>query len=284
MLELSADGERVVVDYGPVHMNIQAWSGGDLNLDVAKKGGQRATELLDEVAQYQAVIKQKSRLLRVSKGLPPVVSRMIESSKIVDDPDFTPLAVVAGTFADFVADYMLEQGAGKVIVDNGGDIAIRVPAGESIRIGIRSDLSSSTTTHVITINGDMGIGGVCTSGLGGRSLTLGIASAAVALSPSASLADAAATLLGNATFIDSPKVKRVLAESIYPDTDIRGLLVVTEVEPLSGEEIEKALSLGEKKAQELLNKQVITGAFIAVQGETRNIGNIGALISPLNRD
>ena len=46
--------------------------------------------------------------------------------------------------------------------------------------------------------------------------------------------------------------------------------------------IEKALSLGEKKAQELLNKQVITGAFIAVQGDTRKIGNIGALISPLN--
>jgi hypothetical protein len=128
----------------------------------------------------------------------------------------------------------------------------------------------------------MGIGGVCTSGLGGRSLTLGIASAAVALSPSASLADGAATLLGNVTYIDSPKVKRMLAESIYPDTDVRGLMVVTEVEPLSDEEIEKALSLGEKKAQELLNKQVITGAFIAVQGDTRKIGNIGALISPLN--
>ena len=282
MVELSADGERVVVDYGPVHMNIWAWNGGGLNLDVAKKGGERVAGLLDEVAQYQVVIKQKSRLLRVSRVLPPIVARMIESSKVVDDPDFTPLATVAGTFADFVADHILDSGADKVIVDNGGDIAIRVPPGESIRIGIRSDLSSTTTTHVITINGDMGIGGVCTSGLGGRSLTLGIATAAVALSPSASLADGAATLLGNVTYIDSPKVKRMLAESIYPDTDVRGLMVVTEVEPLSDEEIEKALSLGEKKAQELLNKQVITGAFIAVQGDTRNIGNIGALISPLN--
>lgn len=281
MVELSADGERVVVDYGPVHMNIRAWSGGNLNLNVAKKGGQRAAELLEEVSQYQTLIKQKSRLLRVSKGLPSVVARMIESSKIVADPDFTPLAVVAGTFADFVADYMLELGADKAIVDNGGDIAIRVPPGDSIKIGIRSDLSSTTTTHAITINGDMGIGGVCTSGLGGRSFTLGIASAAVALSRSASLADAAATLLGNATYIDSPKVKRVLAESIYPDTDIRGLLVVTEIEPLSGEEIDKALRLGEIKAQEILGKQVIKGAFIAVQGKTKKIGNIGALISPL---
>ena len=63
MIELSADGGKVVVDYGPVHMNIRAWSGGDLNLDAAKKGGKRAAELLDEVAQCQAVIKQKSRLL-----------------------------------------------------------------------------------------------------------------------------------------------------------------------------------------------------------------------------
>jgi ApbE superfamily uncharacterized protein (UPF0280 family) len=111
----------------------------------------------------------------------------------------------------------------------------------------------------------MGIGGVATSGLGGRSFTKGIASAATVLSQSASLADAAATVIGNSTHVEDPSIKRSLAERIYPDTDIAGEWVTTEVGKLSQEKIEEALRNGLSKADSICQKGFIKAALVAVK-------------------
>jgi ApbE superfamily uncharacterized protein (UPF0280 family) len=125
------------------------------------------------------------------------------------------------------------------------------------------------------------MGGVATSGLGGRSFTKGIASAATVLSQSASLADAAATVIGNFTHVEDPGIKRSLAERIYPDTDIAGEWVTTEVGRLSQEKIEEALRNGLSKAYSICQKGFIKAALVAVRGHVVWTDSLGPLLRRL---
>ena len=103
------------------------------------------------------------------------------------------------------------------------------------------------------------------SGLGGRSFTKGIASAVTVLSEDASLADAAATVIGNLTNVEDPAIKRVFPETVYPDTDIPGEWVTESVGDLSPQKIEEALENGLAEAYRIYRKGHIKGAFIAVK-------------------
>ena len=127
----------------------------------------------------------------------------------------------------------------------------------------------------------MGIGGVATSGLGGRSFTKGIASAATALSKSAALADAAATVIGNFTNVDDPRIRRSLAERIYPETDIIGEWVTTEVRGSSQEKIEEAVKEGLSKAHSICKRRLIKGALIAVKNRVAWTDSLDSLLIKL---
>ena len=107
---------------------------------------------------------------------------------------------------------------------------------------------------------------MATSGLGGRSLTRGIASAATVVAQTASLADAAATAVANASFLEDAQVWRRRAEELDPYTDIAGLDVTVKVGPLSEEKKSQALAQAIQKAEDLVRREVILGAFVAVQG------------------
>ena len=110
------------------------------------------------------------------------------------------MAAVAGTIADATADFLAESGLTRVIVNNGGDVAVRLAEGEKVSVGIRPDVNRPRVSHRLLLAPEMDIGGVCTSGLGGRSFTRGIASAATVFANRAAIADAAATAVANATF------------------------------------------------------------------------------------
>jgi ApbE superfamily uncharacterized protein (UPF0280 family) len=111
----------------------------------------------------------------------------------------------------------------------------------------------------------MKIGGVATSGLGGRSLTRGIASAATAFSSDAARADAAATALGNATYVPCRTVIRASAELLDPETDLRGRDVTVSVGDLSDEVIGMALDQAVLRAEQLVALDIICGACIFVK-------------------
>ena len=190
---------------------------------------------------------------------------MIDSTRKTGESDLTPLAAVAGAGADVVADFLFDRGATRVIVDNGGDIALRLREGESARVGLKTAIDAGNMAYVIPIEAEMGVGGIATSGLGGRSFTKGIASAATVLAEDASLADAAATVLGNFTNVEDPRIARALAEALYPETDLAGEWVTTQVGALPPERLEEALQNGLRKAQALCEKGLIKGALIAVK-------------------
>ncbi len=106
-----------------------------------------------------------------------------------------PMAAVAGTLAESVGN-SLRQISTEVIVENGGDIFLKVV--EPVAVGIFAGKSPLSGKVAISVDPGQTPLGICTSsGTVGHSLSLGRADAAVALAPSAALADAAATALGN---------------------------------------------------------------------------------------
>ncbi len=123
---------------------------------------------------------------------PPIVREMILTTR---DIGVGPMASVAGAIAQYVGRDLLEL-TGQVIVENGGDIylACTRPSTVSIFAG-DSPLSHRIGLRIPVENMPLGI---CTSSSTiGHSLSMGIADAVCILSPSAILADGAATALCN---------------------------------------------------------------------------------------
>ena len=259
-------GGAVLFEYGPMRMSIQVFEHGRVMTNLAKEGSCRARELLEDLAHFLPVIKRKALELESDERYPDVVRTMIEATRKLEQPDLTPLASVAGAASDGVADFIFLRGGTKIIIDNGGDVALRLREGEVAKVGIKTDIYARFPEYVLSIDETMGIGGVATSGLGGRSFTKGVASAATVLSETASLADGAATVIGNATNVEAPGIRRTLAETLYPDTDIAGEWVTIQVGELSDEKIEEALGAGLETANRLCQKGLIKGALLVVKG------------------
>ncbi len=262
-------GGSVFLDYGPMHLWIWVSEGERVLTQLAIEGAQFAKRILEDLARFLPVVKRKSLELKDKEGLPEVVQIMVEATQKMNEEDLTPLAAVAGTVSDMVADFIFAQGGSKIIVDNGGDIAIRLRREEVARVGIKTEIEARQPTYLLSIDSTMNIGGVATSGLGGRSFTKGIAQAATVVAETASLADAAATTIGNFTNIEDSNILRLPAEKIYPDTDLYGEWVTVKVGKLSQKKIEEALTRGLSEATQLCQRGFIKGAFIAVQGRVR---------------
>ncbi|MGO9393704.1 MAG: UPF0280 family protein [Desulfobaccales bacterium] len=125
---------------------------------------------------------------------PRVVREMIAAARQVG---VGPMAAVAGALAERVGRALAQEPSNpEVIVENGGDLYLQVtsPAIVSLFAG-ESPLSHRVGLRV---EPELAPLGVCTSsGSVGHSLSFGRADAACVLAHSASLADAAATALGN---------------------------------------------------------------------------------------
>jgi len=272
----------ILVDYGPMRMSINVSENGKPFPKLAEEGALLAMSLLEDLSKCLSIINRKSVTLEMKDIYPEIVRRMIEATQKIGEPDLTPLAAVAGTASEMVADFIFGKGGTKVIVDNGGDIAIRLREGEIVRVGIKTDISAKQPAYLISIDSTMKIEGVATSGFGGRSFTKGIASAVTVLAENASMADAAATTIGNFTNVDDLNIYRTTAEKIYPDTDIAGEWVTTEIGTLSQKKIGEALTNGLTKTNSICQKGLIKGALIAVKGKVAWTKSINSLIHSLS--
>jgi hypothetical protein len=261
----AVDDRTVLVDYGPMHIYIQATDRGRPLIALAMEGGRRAFGVLEEIARFLPLLKRKAAQINATAALPEVVRKMIGAAQKMEAADLTPMAAVAGASSDAVADYSIAKGGTKIVVDNGGDVALRLKGDETARVGIKTEIDASRPAYLLVIRVDMGVGGVATSGLGGRSFTKGIASAVTVLAESAALADAAATVIANATYVEDPAIKRYLPETVYPDTDIAGEWVTGAVGEIGTAKIDEALMQGLAAAERLGDKGLIVGAFIAVK-------------------
>ena len=135
----------------------------------------------------------------VGEDAPAIARAMAEASEKVN---VGPMAAVAGAFAEFVGQDLLKYST-EIIVENGGDIFLKT--NKSRLVGIYAGEDSPLTGRIaIKIEAADTPLGVCTSsGRVGHSLSFGMADAVVVLSPSASLADAAATAIGNIVKVET---------------------------------------------------------------------------------
>lgn len=151
---------------------------------------------------------------------PEIVRRMIESTEKFG---IGPMAAVAGTLAELAVEAMCDAGATYAMVDNGGDIALL--SDREVLVGIYAGASPFSNKIALRLAPSPSLQAVCTSsGTVGHSISFGIADAATVVGTSASLADAAATALGNAV-TDTQEIKAAF-RAVKHVAGITGALVI----------------------------------------------------------
>jgi len=130
--------------------------------------------------------------VEVEAPAPRIVRAMADAARLCG---VGPMAAVAGAIAGFVGEELLEFSP-EIVVENGGDIYLK-----SLRrrtIGVFAGGSPLTGKLGLQIEPKNTPLGICTSsGTVGHSLSFGKADAVIVLAGSATLADAAATAIGN---------------------------------------------------------------------------------------
>jgi uncharacterized protein len=150
---------------------------------------------------------------------PPLVKEMIECTREVG---VGPMASVAGAIAEYVGMRLLKK-TNQVIVENGGDLFLKVNRPVTVSIFAGTSPLSEKIGLVIPSR-LMPLGVASSSGTVGHSLSLGKADVGCVISPSAALADAAATALCNR--IQGPKDLSRIDEWARGLKRILGALVV----------------------------------------------------------
>ena len=265
---LLPDG-RLHLHHGPIDLIIDAVGAGR---DAAfQRASKRFADLLPEL------VGNLSELRRTSIGPDAVagnVAKSMVSAVSQFEPTFvTPMAAVAGAVAEEILSVLVSgSGLSKAYVNNGGDVALFLEPGEQFDAAI-----TGAGNIRLRITSDMAMRGLATSGWKGRSHSLGISDSVTVLAKSAAIADVAATLIANAVDIpDHPHIGRTPATDLSPDSDL-GLQLVTVAVPLLNEnERAEALQRGLETAQDYLSRSLICGAFLLLQGESREISAQGA--------
>jgi ApbE superfamily uncharacterized protein (UPF0280 family) len=151
---------------------------------------------------------------------PEIVRRMVRAGNTMG---IGPMSAVAGTVSALAVEAMVEAGASYAIVDNGGDIAMIND--RPVVVGIYAGQSSVRNLGFVFEPRDS-ITGVCTSaGTVGPSISFGMADAAVVFSDDVSLADSAATALGNAVDVGKEAVEKAF-DVVKGISGIKGAVVV----------------------------------------------------------
>lgn len=182
--------------------------------------------ILNYRAQIEGYIRTDSRFLvslepvEIRAGAPAIIAAMARAAAKCG---VGPMAAVAGAVAEFVGRDLLFK-SDQVIIENGGDIFIRT--GRKRVMGIYAgERSPFTGKLALEIEPSERGTGVCTSsGTVSHSLSFGAADAALIISDDAALADAAATVCGNAVKGGRDIEKAIdLARSI---DGVKGVLVL----------------------------------------------------------
>lgn len=260
-----------MAQWGPMRLLISSHVGKISQREMNLRAAEEAFGFLERVARLKEILGKP-----VDNGpiqlKEPLGAQMLKSVRSIGDSELTPMAAVAGTIADGVADFLFGRGMTKVIINNGGDIAVRLMTPNSVRVGLREDVNSEAFNRVVSLapspHGEKASFGIATSGLGGRSLTRGIASAVTVIAHTASMADAAATAVANASFVEAPGIIRQPAETIDPQTDIPGIPVTVQVKNLDHETRKAAISGSLSLAEKLVRRGAILGAMVVVEGES----------------
>lgn len=152
-----------------------------------------------------------------ASGAPDIVKEMAEAAEIFN---VGPMASVAGAVAQHIGRELLSRSP-EVIVENGGDLFLAGGGSRKVRVFAGGD---SPSVDVMVEDRPEGVGLCTSSATVGPSASLGVADAVTVLAPTATLADAAATSIGN--MIRSPDDIDAVMETASERDSIWGVLVI----------------------------------------------------------
>jgi ApbE superfamily uncharacterized protein (UPF0280 family) len=263
-------GGRLHLNDGPIDLVIGAFGAEGVVKAAYAAATRRFSTILDELCEELPLLR--SEMLRSSPLPQGATARRMDAAvrPFAGDCFITRMAAVAGAVADEMLAAMLAAARlDRAYVNNGGDIAVHLAAGQSFAIGMVDRPDRPGLFGQARISAGDAIGGIATSGRHGRSFSLGIADAVTILAANAAAADAAATIVANAVDLPGhPKVTRVPACALDPQSDLGARLVTREVGNLSPDEINDALARGKIEARNYLRKHRLTAAALHLRGYT----------------
>lgn len=269
-------GERLHLSHGPIDVVLKAWGDPQAVRAAYAAAWARFGRILPELCDELTTLRAPMDEARLAES--PVGRRMVEACRPFAGSFLTPMAAVAGAVADeLMATMAAAAPITRAYVNDGGDIALRIPPGEQLVIGIAGDFTLADTPHLngaVCLDHGSGVGGLATSGARGRSFSLGIADSVSVLARTAATADAAATLIANAVDVRSAAVRRRPARELDPDSDLGDRLVTVAVGPLAQADIDAALAAGLVRAREYQTEGSIIGAALCLAGHVRTIGGV----------
>jgi len=260
------DGERLHVQDGPIDLVIRAFGGRQEMARAYEAAAARMGSVLDELCAELARLR-----CAAPQELTGAVARRMNAAVLpfCGTAFITPMAAVAGAVADEVLAGMLAAARlERAFVNNGGDIALHLAAGTQFTAGMVSRPDRPRLDAKLVIDAGGLTRGVATSGWSGRSFSLGVADAVTVTAANAAAADAAATMIANATDLPGHQaVSRAPAARLDPRSDLGERLVTVGVGRLTAEEKCRAIASGARVARDYLAAGLITGAAVYVQDE-----------------
>ena len=267
--------QRLHIQHGPIDLVIDADGPGRIALFQCATNAAMPvlSALVDELDRLRAPFTPGQSFTG------PVARRMQSVCRIAGDRFVTPMAAVAGSVADHLLAAMRDDGAargcGRIMVNNGGDVAFWTAPGATTRAQI-----AGLPTGMLTLAGPTRWRGMASSGWGGRSHSLGIADSVTVLAENAALADIAATLIANDVDLPGhPMITRQPADELDAASDLADRLVTTGVPWLEDDEIATALAAGRATTTALMQQDGIAGAVLVLQGRVETVGLATALLT-----
>jgi ApbE superfamily uncharacterized protein (UPF0280 family) len=277
-------GGRLHLQHGPIDLVV----GADGAPDAVQRAHRRIVAAFDGVLE-RLVAELPLLCAPVDAAYPravgPVARRMVRAVWPHRTVFVTPMAAVAGAVADtMLAAMVAGLDLQRAYVNDGGDIALHLAPGQSLRVGVagEADIDGDPTGELdgfAAIPFASPVRGVATSGRGGRSLSRGIADAVTVLAQDAAAADAAATLIANAVDVDHPAIRRRPARDVRDDSDLGDIPVTVAVGELGERDIAAALDNGAAEARRMVGRGLICGALLQFRGRRRVVGGAFAPVA-----
>ena len=283
------DDGRWHLQHGPIDIVVQAEGDAQALAAAHEAAWQRFSGILDELVGELRLLRQPVAARHALKG--PIAQRMwracADASGAVGSPFITPMAAVAGSVAQELIAFYERPGMRRAWINNGGDIALHLAAGQSARVGVFADLARFDplsqrgplqTDGQFDVRAETPVRGIATSGWRGRSFSLGIADSVTVLAPSASQADAAATLIANAVDVQDEGIRRLPASECKDDSDLGDIPVTVDVAPLAPAQVQRALSAGAQCARELQHAGLVWAVALVCQGQWRVVQPLSSAV------
>ena len=271
---------RLHLQHGPIDIIAHVDAPEEVRKRLYSTASHRFSTVLDELVAELDLLKQpwSADLPDPKGGIAQKMCFAVRGSNIF----VTPMAAVAGAVAEEILEAMLFEAKNqdpcleeiqRMYVNNGGDIAFWLNAGESFSIGVVDNPGIPELNARVSLAYESPVRGIATSGWRGRSQSLGIADAVTVLAGSAAIADAAATLIANDVNVDYPGILKRPASEVKDESDLGMLPVTVDVPPLPVDQISEALKRGAQTAGNFIRTGKIEAAYLSLQKQTLVVEN-----------